>query len=316
MNHSHELSREGEGTPVIDIADIQFDTANLDELIRILWGKDVAVLRRRPVGGGSINRTEAVDLTSERRIFVKTNTSDHTGLFEEEARGLRALHASGGPRIPVPYAIGTGTRDQILIMEYIAGGRKNPVFYRELGVSLATLHRMRRNRRCGFDRDNHIGETPQKNGWDGNWFRFFGEKRLIFQTRLARHRGYDDGRMERQAAKLVERLPDILPPLDDGTASLLHGDLWGGNIMAGEDGEPVLIDPAAYFGHREADLAMTRLFGGFGSDFYRSYHETWPLQPGFDERADVYNLYHLLNHLNLFGRSYLESCRSILRRFT
>ncbi len=300
--------------------DISFEsespTASLEDVVGVVYGPSVTVSRRRPIGGGSINKTEAVELSDRRTVFVKTNSSRHEGLFTEEARGLRALTSDRGPRIPQPLAIVTSPSRQFLFLEYIEPGRQTTEFYRDLGRTLAALHRHRRSDRCGFEGDNHIGSTPQLNGWDSDWFRFFGEKRLLFQLRLARKQGYADAAMEKQVEIIIRRLPELLPPLDGAQPSLLHGDLWGGNVIVGPAGEPVLIDPAVYYGHREADIAMTELFGGFGGDFYRSYNEEWPLEPGFSRRKDVYNLYHLLNHLNLFGTSYLGSCRAILRSYS
>ncbi len=148
-----------------------------------------------------------------------------------------------------------------------------------------------------------------------DWHAFFGERRLGFQIELARRGGRADAALERGVHRVIDRLDELIPDLDDGGASVLHGDLWGGNYLVSSDGEPVLIDPAVYYGHREADLAMTELFGGFQAPFYRAYKSEWPLVPGYEARRDVYNLYHLLNHLNLFGSSYAGSCAAIVRRF-
>jgi len=308
-------SSGGSSGPRVDIGDISFPGEPLETVIHRVSGNGVAVRSSRRIGGGSINEASRLTLTDGTELFLKRNASRHEGLFREEARGLRALRRAGRPRVPEPVAIGEDGGTQFLLLEYVATGRRGPDFPTALGEQLAALHRTVRSDRCGFDEDNHIGSTPQLNGWDPDWYRFFGEMRLVPQMERARAAGYADTAMERRLHRLVSRLPGLLPPLDPGGASLLHGDLWGGNVIAGPEGEPVLIDPAVYFGHREADLAMTELFGGFGSAFFRRYREVWPLEPGYDDRRDLYNLYHLLNHLNLFGTGYLGSCSAILRRY-
>ena len=216
--------------------------------------------------------------------------------------------------MPQPLALWSGAGEQFLLMEHIASAGAGD-YRRELGEQLAALHREARSDQCGFDQDNHIGLTPQRNSRDPDWHRFFGEARIGFQMELAVERGLVDSDMARKLEQIVHRLPDLLPPPDGDRPSLLHGDLWGGNVISGPAGEQVLIDPAVYFGHREADLAMTELFGGFGRQFMETYQATWPLEPGYSRRRDLYNLYHLLNHLNLFGRSYLGSCRSIIASY-
>ena len=166
----------------------------------------------------------------------------------------------------------------------------------------------------GFDGDNFIGATPQRNDWDPDGAAFFAEGRLGFQFRLARDMGRLGSEDVRHAERLSLRLSDLLGPCAAEPPSLLHGDLWSGNVHARADGVACLVDPAAYFGFREADLAMTRLFGSFPADFYAAYAEAWPLPAGAEERVGVFNLYHLLNHLNLFGEGYLGQVRAQLRR--
>ncbi len=238
-------------------------------------------------------------------------------MFEAEAAGLRALSAAaescGAPPVPEPLAWGKDGRTSFLLMEYILSGRLKSG--EDFGHSLAALHRGARQTLCGFNLDNWIGTTPQINTFTESWHEFFGGHRLAYQWKLARANGYGNAAGDRQMEKLICRLPEILPDVDEGEPSLLHGDLWGGNWMADSGGRACLIDPAVYYGHREADLAMTRLFGGFPSGFYRGYEEAWPLEPGFDSRVPVYNLYHVLNHLNLFGASYWGGVQSVLRAF-
>jgi fructosamine-3-kinase len=303
-------------TPIFATEDLFLDADSPAAAVAALFGSTTTIQRRRGVSGGSINRTEELELSNGASVFLKRNSDRYERLFEEEARGLRALRSANGPRVPQPLALFRGAGEQFLLMEYIGSTASGRDYRSELGVQLAGLHAEARSDLCGFDRDNHIGSTPQRNQRDPDWHRFFGEARLGFQMKLAVERGLADTGMARKLEQIVHRLPELLPAPDDGRPSLLHGDLWGGNVMTGPAGEPVLIDPAVYFGHREADLAMTELFGGFGRQFMEAYQATWALEPGYSRRRDLYNLYHLLNHLNLFGRSYLGSCRSIIASFS
>ncbi|SIP90733.1 Fructosamine-3-kinase [Alkalispirochaeta americana] len=300
-----------------DLEKILLPVQTPEEAVILLFGRTATIGTRRAVGGGSINDTALLELSSGETIFLKENDLHQGSLFQEEARGLVALaRAPRGPRVPRPLGLFSGKTRQYLLMEYVPSGRPRGDFFTRFGRALARLHRSCRNRSCGFARDNHIGATPQPNPWTEDWIRFFSEQRLRFQGELARARGLWGTRDLRSLESLVKRLPDLLPQVDQGEASLLHGDLWGGNFMADSDNAPVLIDPAVYFGHREADLAMTELFGGFSPAFYEGYRQEWPLEPGYGERKDIYNLYHLMNHMNLFGGSYRASCQAILRRFS
>jgi protein-ribulosamine 3-kinase len=295
---------------------VRFDTGSLARVIAHIRGEGVTVRSEERVHGGSINDSCILTLSDRSRFFLKRNTLTHAGLFDEEARGLLALSLAEGPGVPKVYALFADGTTQHLLLEYIESGRSGSSFFGRFGRALARLHRTNRCDRCGFERDNHIGSTEQRNGWSADWHRFFGEQRLVYQAELALQRGLGDQDMVRRTRSLVKHLPDLIPHVDEERASLLHGDLWGGNYMVDTGGDPVLIDPAVYYGHREADLAMTELFGGFSPEFYRAYQQEWPLEPGYLERRDIYNLYHLLNHLNLFGGGYLGSCRAILRRYT
>jgi protein-ribulosamine 3-kinase len=302
--------------PADRLAGIRCAATSLEGAIATIRGDAIRVRSEQRAAGGSINDARVLELSDGSKLFLKCNTTEHTGLFEEEARGLLALGAARGPRVPQPLALFSDGARQYLLMEHIESGRQPRDFFDDFGRRFAQLHRSNREDLCGFERDNHIGATPQRNTRQPDWREFFGRHRILYQVELARRQGYADRDMERRADTLVARLDSLLPDVDEGRPSLLHGDLWGGNYMVGAQGEPVLIDPAVYFGHREADLAMTELFGGFSPAFYRAYREEWPLEPGYGERRDIYNLYHLLNHLNLFGTGYLGSCRAILRRFS
>jgi protein-ribulosamine 3-kinase len=229
--------------------------------------------------------------------FLKSNSSNYEDAFAAEADGLAALRAAG-MRAPEPLSHGVAARNAYLVLEYLdLNGRKD---FAALGRMLASTHR-KAGPRFGWQRDNYIGATPQPNAWCDDWSRFWMERRLRPQLELARRNGF---RIELPETSLLE---DHQP-----TPSLLHGDLWSGNAGFTADG-PVVFDPAVYYGDREADLAMTELFGGFPREFYRAYNELWPLDEGYPRRKHLYNLYHLLNHLNLFGGGYLAQVQSTLR---
>lgn len=234
-------------------------------------------------------------------VFLKTGTLDSAQQFAAEAEGLSAINATKTIRVPELLAVGATDRDAFLALEWIQFEPSDASAETRLGEQLAELHAITQPH-YGWHRDNSIGRTPQCNAPDSNWANFFREHRLGFQLRLARQNGYGDALQER-GAELLERLPDYLG-VSEVEPSLLHGDLWGGN-WASAGGHPVIFDPAVYFGDREADIAMTRLFGGFGAAFYSAYESHWPRRDAYDERQCIYQLYHVLNHLNLFGRSYL-----------
>lgn len=282
------------------------DSVSLNEALCSLFGSDCGIVSRKSVSGGDINAAYLLILSGGQRVFLKENRASLVDMFSAEADGLEALaevaDRSGAPSVPAPLAWGVDGTRAFLLMEEIRTGHLADGG--SFGRALASLHREGREALCGFTGDNWIGSTPQPNKQTGSWHKFFAEHRLLHQWYLARRHGYGDSAAELQMEALCRRLPDLLPDVDNGRPSLIHGDLWGGNWIAGSDGYAWLIDPAVYYGHREADMAMTRLFGGFPSGFHRAYHEAWPLEGGFEERADLYNLYHLLNHLNLFGSSY------------
>jgi len=262
------------------------------------------------VGGGCINQSWVLE-DRERRYFVKLNDANRLAMFEAEAEGLRDLAAAGAVRVPQPVCSGVVEGQAFLALEYLPLRGLETRAQETLGALLAQLHRAT-GPRFGWKRDNTIGSTPQPNGETGDWVMFWRDRRLGFQFGLAAENGYR-GSLQRQGERLLETLPvffrDYRP-----AASLLHGDLWGGNTGATADGEPVIFDPAVYYGDREADLAMTELFGGFGARFHAAYREAWPLDPGYRVRRDLYNLYHVLNHLNLFGGGYRAQAERMIER--
>ncbi|MGH8378150.1 MAG: fructosamine kinase family protein, partial [Gammaproteobacteria bacterium] len=240
--------------------------------------------------------------------FVKT-APDARDVFDAEAGGLKALAGCNAVRIPQVLGAGEQNGEAFLIMEWLSLTRETGTAAARLGEQLARQHQSL-GKHFGWRRNNFIGATPQFNTPEKDWVKFFREHRLDFQLRLAAENGYR-GALQEQGARLLEVLPAFFQGYSP-QPSLLHGDLWGGNWGALETGEPVIFDPAVYYGDREADIAMTELFGGFGQEFYLAYNAVWPLDRGYKLRRDLYNLYHLLNHLNLFGGGYLCQTEQLL----
>jgi fructosamine-3-kinase len=263
-----------------------------------------------PVGGGDINAAARVE-TQEARYFVKWNAHPRPRMFEVEARGLNLLACVTALR--VPRVIAVIDQPAALVLDWIDLGANKSAAAEALGRGLAQQHRSR-TQMYGLDHDNYIGSTPQRNTPTRSWIEFFRDRRLGVQRDLARRNGY----LTSDRARRLDRVMDHLDQWIDGdkvVPSLLHGDLWGGNTVIDTQGNPVLIDPAVYYGDREAEIAFTELFGGFSARFYAAYNEAWPLEHSYADRRDLYNLYHLLNHLNLFGEGYGGSVDAILRQF-
>jgi fructosamine-3-kinase len=287
-----------------------------------------------PLGGGSINEAYRLEGTDGSRYFLKLNEARHLPMFTAEAEGLNAIAAANTIRVPRPIAHGTADAHSFIVLEHLELNSSGKASL--LGEQLAALHRctpasaninhsdattslpLQRGgddgtSSCfGFAHANFIGTTPQPNGWKDNWIAFWREHRLGFQLRLAARNGYAG-----QLQTLGEKLLDALPAFFAGYTpqpSLLHGDLWSGNHAFLADGTPVIFDPAPYYGDRECDLAMTELFGGYPADFYAAYRAAYPLEAGYSVRKDLYNLYHVLNHANLFGGGYARQAEEMMRR--
>lgn len=276
--------------------------------IRRQTGEGFEVVGWRPVAGGCINQAVVLEGRTH-RYFVKLNRRPALAMFEAEAAGLEALLSGSSLRVPRPICSGDDGESAFLALEYIDMRRSTDTSLATLGRGLAVLHQASAD--CfGWCRDNAIGATPQVNTWTPGWVDFLRRHRLGYQLQRAAGNGLPHSVLE-SGRRLLDGLDaffaDYAPP-----PSLLHGDLWGGNACADEQGRPVVYDPAVYFGDREADLAMTELFGGFGRAFYDAYSECWALHPGYGVRKRLYNLYHVLNHFNLFGGGYGAQARAMI----
>ncbi len=283
-------------------------------------GDPLQPLQQRAIGGGSINATYCLTCAGKdyrRDYFVKlaqgTKAREALEMFAAEAAGLQELAAAGAIRVPQPLVWGSSGDQAYLVLEYLPLTAPRPHTASLLGSQLAQLHRTRSPNGCyGWGRNNTIGSTPQINGWQQDWLEFYRQHRLAYQVRLACQRGYR-GSWVRDAEQVMEQLPVFFQDYTPQPA-LVHGDLWSGNFGALPDGTPVIFDPAVYYGDRETDLAMTELFGGFPAEFYRAYTEAYPLHPGYGNRKALYQLYHWINHLNLFGEGYLGGVTRALQQ--
>lgn len=287
--------------------------ARIREALTAALGNDPGPLKLQPTGGGCINSAALVSAGGS-TYFVKWNDRPLPRQFEAEAAGLRAMaQARTSLVIPAPIAFADeGPGHSFLVVEYLPPGRRQAGFEEALGRGLAELHQNSSPQGFGFEMDGYCGATPQPNHWTSRWVDFYREQRIGHQVQLARQRGL--GRSDVQCLeKLINRLDSLLN--DDEPPALIHGDLWSGNLHVSPGGEPALIDPAAYYGHREAELGMMVLFGGFGPRVFDAYQEVYPLRQGWRERLDLYSLYHVLNHYNLFGGGYGGQALRIAKRY-
>ncbi len=259
------------------------------------------VLKADPVAGGDIGRSFRVT-AEDGEYFIKHYS--RSGVAEKEARGLQEMAEADSIKVASVVAY----NEHLIVLRFIKSAPRCADFQSVLGRRLAGMHR-KTAEAFGFDEDNYCGSTPQPNAWKSTWAEFFCLNRLGHQVRLA-----SDSALSSAWGMLERKIPDILAGTEEAP-SLIHGDLWAGNVISDENGEPVLIDPAAYYGHREMELGMTALFGGFSSEFYRAYDEEFPLKPGWRERQDLYILYHVLNHYNLFGGGYRGQALGIIKKY-
>jgi len=271
----------------------------------------VKVLQTEHTSGGCINHTLRLT-TSEGVFFLKWQDSIPDDMFEKEAKGLGLLAASGTIKIPEVIGHGKWKNRNYLLLEYIEGSSMLNKYWEDFGASLAQMHRQNTQSTYGLDHKNYIGKLPQPNDFQDDWINFLIKERFEFQLKLAIDRDLLDNKFIDRYRRFYDLLPNLLPV---ARPALIHGDMWSGNVMVGADGKVCLIDPAVYYGHREIELAFTQMFGGFSRAFYDSYHDAYPLEPGFEERVAIYNIYPHMVHVNLFGTSYLSGVESVLSRY-
>ena len=293
---------------------------SLAQALVSLYGNSVAIDETDRLSGGDINKAYGLTLNTGAHIFMKANSKANADFFTAEAAGLSAIEATGV--IKTPEILCTGTDDgedvgySFLLLKFIKSAKPRTDYWETFARDLAALHKadtkiFELSGKFGFFQNNFIGARAQNNTPSDSWISFFRDNRLAPQFKDAD--SYFTAEDRTKITKLLDHLEDFL--IEPNQPSLLHGDLWSGNVMCGPEGKAMLIDPAAYIGHAEADLAMTELFGGFPEKFYDAYREANPLEPGYENRRDLYNLYQLLNHLNLFGPTYLGPVLSIVDEY-
>ena len=275
-------------------------------------GKQFEIASRESVGGGCINQAYQISNNLNDCYFIKLNQPSLAKMFAAEAKGLLEMAATQTITVPVPICWGVVTNYSYLVLEYLdLTDRTTPKNWTEMGQNLAAMHRYQISNtpKFGWHLNNTIGSTPQLNTWENNWTTFFKNQRIGYQLQIARQKG---GHFPR-ATELTAAIPQILAN-HNPQPSLVHGDLWGGNAGFTTAGIPVIYDPATYWGDREVDLALAELFGGFPANFYQGYESVYPLAAGYSQRKILYNLYHILNHYNLFGGSYQSQANGIIDR--
>ena len=286
-------------------------TSELKKKIEEITGAEI--ISNNSVSGGCISNACKLETTSGKNYFLKFNDFSSNDMFVKEANGLRELRKANVIRAPEVIS----AENSFILLEYIESDHPSRNFFEDFGRKFAEMHKYRSDS-FGFFEDNYIGSTDQKNIPDenekNNWVEFYWNKRILFQYRLSEKNGFATSELKDGIKKLESNVNNILSASEE-KPSLLHGDLWGGNYMPDENGNACLIDPAVYYGHREADLAMTKLFGGFDSKFYTAYNEANPLKEGWRYRENIYKLYHVLNHLNLFGRGYYPQAISLIKNY-
>ena len=265
---------------------------------------------KQSVAGGCINTSMLLE-GDGRRYFVKLNDASRLPMFEAEAEGLNEIAASSSIRVPQPICSGSSDKQAYLVLEHVEFGRNDELGPQLLGLQLAAMHR-HQQKEFGWRRNNTIGSTPQINTPDPDWVTFWQRQRLEYQLKLATANGHR-GELRRKTERLLDDVGLFFSTYTPAP-SLLHGDLWSGNYAMDTQGQPVIYDPAVYYGDREADLAMTELFGGFTPRFYHAYRDAWPMDPGYSVRKHLYNLYHVFNHLNLFGGGYAAQAEDMVDR--
>lgn len=289
----------------------QPDPSFFEKAIHASTGLTLRVTGMEFISGGCINNTLKLE-TEHEHFFIKYNSDTGHDMFEKEFNGLRVLFNAGSIKVPEALGYGEIDKKKYLLLEFIDSRSPREDFWELFGGALAGLHKNNTAENFGLDHDNYIGSLPQSNRIYRSWIEFFIMERLEPQVELSQKLGRFDAGYAQKFHELYNKLPALLPA---ESPALLHGDLWSGNFMVGHNGEPVLIDPSVYYGHREIELSFTRMFGGFNHEFYKIYHQTYPLLDGFEERVDIYNLYPYLVHVNLFGTAYLGGVDRVIRKF-
>ncbi|QLE55764.1 fructosamine kinase family protein [Nostoc sp. TCL26-01] len=281
----------------------------IDTHISRVTGEKFHTQQRRSLSGGCINQGYAV-CDGKLTYFVKLNQASHVAMFEAEALGLKQMLGTNSIRVPKPLCWGTAANSSYIVLEWLEMGSGDSKSWAEMGRKLGIMHQATSQKGFGWDVNNTIGSTPQINTWTADWAEFYAQHRLGYQLQLARRRG---GSFPKQD-ELFAAIPDLLGNHRQIQPALVHGDLWGGNAGCTVSGEPVIFDPATYFGDREVDIAMTELFGGFPAAFYQGYAEVFPLDTNYERRKPLYNLYHILNHFNLFGGGYAAQANRMIEQ--
>jgi fructosamine-3-kinase len=271
-------------------------------------GQQFAIAKTKSVSGGCINQGYQVS-SKDRTYFLKLNNASQVDMFAAEALGLKQMYATKTITVPQPICWGTAANSSYLVLQWLDLGGGSNQSWTEMGRQLAAMHQVGTSKDFGWSLNNTIGSTPQINTWMDNWADFFAQQRIGYQLKLAKRRGGNFPEQNRVVDAVREKLAEWQPQ-----ASLVHGDLWSGNAAISSDGAPIILDPATYYGDRETDLAMTELFGGFPTAFYHGYNEAWELDSGYRQRKSIYNLYHVLNHFNLFGGGYANQAQTIIQR--
>jgi fructosamine-3-kinase len=281
------------------------------ETLSAKYNQEIEIDKISGISGGSINETMLIS-TNKGKFFVKKNSAlKYPEMFAKEARGLNVLSEKSVLKVPKVIAFGESDNIAFLILNYIESGRKEPGFWDLFAKGLSQLHKNSAEY-FGLDHDNYIGSLHQSNKKHDNWIDFFRAERIEKQVKLARDHGRVGKNVVQSFENFYRALPGIFP---EEPPALIHGDFWAGNYMVNNKSEPVIIDPAVYYGHREMDLGMSQLFGGYDPKFYEAYIHYYPLEKGWQKRMDYCNLYPLMVHVNLFGGGYLNSVQSILRKF-
>ncbi|MBD2132910.1 fructosamine kinase family protein [Sphaerospermopsis sp. FACHB-1094] len=280
----------------------------IDHHISQVTGQKFQTSQHSSVSGGCINQGYAIS-NDKITYFVKLNKATQGEMFAAEMLGLQQMYETKTIRVPKPVCWGNTNNSSYIVLEWLEMNGGNNKSWQQMGRNLAEMHKTISKKGFGWDLNNTIGSTPQINTWKSDWREFYTEHRLGYQFQLAKRKG---GRFP-LAEKLLAAIPELLANHQVEPA-LVHGDLWGGNAGFTVDGEPVIFDPATYFGDREVDIAMTELFGGFPPAFYQGYQEILPLDQGYEQRKTLYNLYHILNHFNLFGGGYASQANGMIER--